>query len=477
MVQRMINKKYVSALFTVILFIMGITPHIFADSYAFRSDTHYDEFIEMQEPLTSNQLARLSLLSSGLKGNQLNSYMEKLNILINESENEISSSMNTDEKAEALLLFLHNNVFTRYSLTQTSLYTVLDRGTYNCVSSAVLYMILTRHHGVFVEGIHVKDHAFCFIPGTVSGGTDVETTNEWGYDPGSRKEFQSSFASRTGYAYVSPGNYKARLRQGDRDMAGLILQNRIVELQKKNRHMEALTLAADRLALTGSSMAKQDYYNSVQNAAAQKNIKKDYLGGIELISTASLDDENFPDFLRATRSLLAYNACAEAVNKSDLAAAEEILFSQGAYILKDDKSAMESLILRRELEIRARGDFSADLLDEIAEAEAGGILSSSRASSLAAYHYSIKSEALSREGKHRDAYLFMLEAAPWIQKDREYKRLFGIVKNNTAIEYHNKIVALMNEGKQDEAKNLLEDGLDMIPRNSLLLKDKRKLDP
>lgn len=473
----MINKKIVSAFITVIILILSIFPPLFADSNAFRSDTPYDEFIEMQEPLTSNQLARLSLLSSGLQGNQLNFYMEKLNILINESESVISSSMSSDEKAEVLLKFLHNSVFTRYSLTQTTLHVLLDRGTYNCVSSAILYMILTRHHGVFVEGIHVKDHAFCFIPGTAKGGTDVETTNEWGYDPGSRKEFQSSFTSRTGYAYVSPGNYKARLRQGDRDMAGLILQNRIVELQKKNRHMEALTLAADRLALSGSLMAKQDYYNSVQNAAAQKNSIKDYLGGIEVISKASIDDENFPDFLKATRSLLAYNACAEAVNKSDLPAAEEILISQGAYILEEDKRAMESLILRRELEIRVRGVFSADLLDEIAEAEADGILSSTRAASLGAYHYSMRSEALSREGKHQEAYLFMLKAPSWIQKDREYKRLFGIIKNNTAIEYHNKFVTLMNEGKQDEAKKLLEDGLLLIPRNSILLKDKRNLNP
>lgn len=475
MCQRMNSKKYALALYAGFFLILTNTQSIYADSSVFRSDTPYTEFIDMQEPMTSDQLARLFLYSSGLSASQVSDTMDNLNKLLIESEQVITSSMNIDEKAEALLLFLHNNVFTRYILTQTSLDIVLKNGTYNCVSSAVLYMVLTRYHGIFVEGVHVKDHAFCFIPGSAAGGTDVETTNEWGYNPGIRKEFQSSFTSRTGYAYVSPGNYKARLRQGDRDMAGLILQNRIVELQKKNRHMEALTLAADRLALSQTPMSLQDYYNSVQNAAAQKNIRKEYIRGIELINAASVNDEFFPDFLNATRSQIAYNACAEAVNKSDLEAAQEILASQGAILLEADKSAMKVLILRRELEIRSRGDFSTELLVEIAEAEAAGILSSSRAASLAAYHFSIKSEVLSREGKHIEAYLFMLEAAPWIQKDREYKRLIRIIKNNTAIEYHNKIVKLINEGKQNEAKSLLEEGLDLLPGNSLLLQDKSKL--
>lgn len=462
---------------TLLLLILIVSPCSFADSTAFRSDTPYGEFTQMPEPLTTDQLARLSLLSSGLKEDQLNPYLRKLSNILKDSEKVITPIMNADEKAEALLLFLHNNVFTRYSLTQTYVHTVLDKGTYNCVSSAVLYMIVTRYHGISVEGIHAVDHAFCFIPGSGSQGIDVETTNEWGFDPGSRKEFQSSFTSRTGYAYVPPGNYKARLRLGDRDMAGLILQNRIVELQKKNRHLDALTLAADRLALTRSAMARQDYFNSVQNAAAQKNIQKDYIGGIELISRAALQDADFPDFLRATRSQLVYNACAEAVNRNDLAAARQILSSQKSYILEDEMYAMETLIIKRDLEIRTKGEFSSALINEIAEAAAKGIISNSRAASLAAYHYSLKSEVLSSQGRNREAYLFMLEAETWIQKDREYKRLIGIIRNNTAIEYHNQIVTLLNESKKEDAIKILQEGLELIPRNSLLLQDKRKLAP
>lgn len=472
----MINKNFI-AVFLLFITQLMMSPCNYADSTEFRSDIDYGEFFRMQEPLTTDQLARLSLISSGLNENQLNGYLKQLSVILKDSENSVSASMNSHEKAEALLLYLHNKIFKRYSLTQTYLHTVLDKGTFNCVSSAILYMILTRYHGIPVEGIHAVDHAFCHIPGLGEEGIDVETTNEWGFDPGSRKEFQSSFTNRTGYVYVPPGNYRDRIRLGDRDMAGLILQNRIVELQKKNRHMEALTLAADRFELTRSAMAREDYLNSVQNAAAQKNNQKKFLEGIELISKAALRDDQFPDFLRATRSQLVFNACAEAVNKNDLAGARRILSTQAPYILEKDKKEIETLITGRDLEIRARGEFSIALIDEIAEAASNGVLSRTRAASLAAYHYSLKSEVLSKEGSNKDAYLFMQEAAPWIQKDNEYKRLIRILRDNTAIEYHNEIVALLRQDNKEDALTVLNEGLNLIPGSSLLLQDKRRISP
>ncbi|MDC7234068.1 MAG: hypothetical protein PQJ58_12615 [Spirochaetales bacterium] len=430
----------------------------------------------MSEPLSTDNLARLALLSSGLNEQQSDPYIEKLAVLLKKSESVITPGMDTDQKAEALLVYLHDTVFKRYSLTQTTVHTVLDRGTYNCVSSAMVYMIITRYHNIPVEGVHAEDHAFCRVIGTPQGGTDVETTNEWGYNPGLRKEFQSSFTDRTGYVYVPPGNYSERQRLGDRDMAGLILQNRIVELQNKNRHMDALTLAADRLALTGSVQARLDYFNTVQNAAAQKNNRKEYLQGIDIINQAALGDSDFPDFLRETRAQLVFNACAESVNNNDLSAARGLLESQGLYLSADEKRNIRILISRRELEVKVRGAFSPAVIQEIAEAAASGDITRDRAATLGAYHYSIESERLSREGRNIESYLFMLEAESWIQKDREYKRLIPVLRDNAAIEYHNQIVRLMQQDKRDEARAVLSQGLELIPRSSLLLQDKRKLE-
>ena len=99
---------------------------------------------------------------------------------------------------------------------------------------------------------------------------------KWGYDPGSKKDFNSEFTNQTGFVYVPPGDYNQRTILGDKDMAGLILQNRIVENQKLNRYDLALSLAADRLVLTGSDLAQKDYFDSLQNMAAWYNRMKEY---------------------------------------------------------------------------------------------------------------------------------------------------------------------------------------------------------
>ena len=117
--------------------------------------------------------------------------------------------------AERALTFLHKNLFTSYSVLQTRVDTALETGVFNCVSSAVLYMILARSVGLSVGGVRTTDHAFCSV--LVNGQQlDVETTNPYGFNPGAKKEFTDSFGKLTGYTYVPPGNYRTGARSGKR---------------------------------------------------------------------------------------------------------------------------------------------------------------------------------------------------------------------------------------------------------------------
>ena len=264
------NVRNIALILVAQLTFFSIIP-LSADSSSFLSGTPFGDYAMKKEPLTVRELSELSLLASGLETGRISPYIRKIDSLLKQSESSVSSSMSDEEKGEALLNFLHDNLFRRYVTEQTRIDVLLDRGTYNCVSSALIYMILTRYHSIPVIGILTDDHAFCQLPFSGEEGIDVETTTAYGFNPGVRKEFQSSFSGRTGYTYVPPGNYRARQQIGDLDMAGLVLKNRLVELQKANRNLEALTLAADHLSLTGSALAREDYFNSLQNAAAYMN--------------------------------------------------------------------------------------------------------------------------------------------------------------------------------------------------------------
>jgi tetratricopeptide (TPR) repeat protein len=152
------------------------------------------------------------------------------------------------EKAELVLQFMYEKTLKRYSLNQTQLDALLSSGTYNCVSSAVLYLILGTSIGLDVKGVVTRDHAFATV---VSEGAfiDVETTNKFGFNPGNKKEFTDDFGKITGFAYVPPGNYRNRAQISPIELVSLIMSNRISALESRKRYADALPIAVDRAAL------------------------------------------------------------------------------------------------------------------------------------------------------------------------------------------------------------------------------------
>ncbi|MDR3174091.1 MAG: hypothetical protein LBU19_07570, partial [Treponema sp.] len=58
---------------------------------------------------------------------------------------------------------MHREFLRSYSAMQTRLDTLLSNGRYNCVSSAVLYLILARSQGLDVRGVAARDHAFASL--------------------------------------------------------------------------------------------------------------------------------------------------------------------------------------------------------------------------------------------------------------------------------------------------------------------------
>ena len=178
-------------------------------------------------------------------------------------------SQNPKERGEEVLVFLHKKFLKSYSELQTRVDEVFVSGRYNCVSSAVLYMVFCYSVGIEAEGIMTKDHALV----SVKAGTetiDVETTNLYGFDPGNRKEFHDAFGKATGFAYVPAKNYRDRAVISAAEMVSLILSNRIAVLERGNRFVEAVPLAINRAVLLRAEKPAQPHNSSAQNNAANK---------------------------------------------------------------------------------------------------------------------------------------------------------------------------------------------------------------
>ena len=145
------------------------------------------------------------------------------------------------QRAERILTLIYEQVLKQYQADQTSIPVMFSKGTYNCVSSTVLYMSLARAAGLDVRAQRTPDHAFCTL--YTSGGADVrpvdiETTNPRGFDPGKRRQIASNR-----YYIVPKKSYAGRHQISARMLAGLTARNLSILYMNANDYEHAVPLA------------------------------------------------------------------------------------------------------------------------------------------------------------------------------------------------------------------------------------------
>ncbi len=177
------------------------------------------------EPLPVETLIDAALQFSGASEDSLPAGRRVLLSHIELLRNTAAGIEDQARLAELALVYMHQKILRAYSYPQARVDAALDTGVFNCVSSAVLYLIFARSLGLSVGGARTNDHAFCTV--SVNGNpVDVETTNPYGFNPGQKKEFKDQFGKTTGFSYVPPSNYSDRRSIGEKDLLVLILYDR-----------------------------------------------------------------------------------------------------------------------------------------------------------------------------------------------------------------------------------------------------------
>lgn len=101
-----------------------------------------------------------------------------------------------------------------YQLDQAHVTGIFATGKYNCLSSALLYMVLARAFAIPVRGVLVPTHAFTEIGATGGKILEVETTSstgfDWVHDERFYKERAENWSSSRGLRPVTLEEYKHR---------------------------------------------------------------------------------------------------------------------------------------------------------------------------------------------------------------------------------------------------------------------------
>ncbi len=419
-------------------------------------------------PFETGRFITASLAASGLSGAGLKTYEMKYSSLVhtfNKTELPYLLKLSKEQRGDKLLVWMHKQLLKQYSLEQTFMNVLIDRGTFNCVSSSILYLILAREADLTTRGVETKDHVFCKV-NTGKGWIDVETTSPFGFNPGVKKEFVNDF-KQTGFTYVPPGNYAYRKVLNDKEVTALILQNRMALLQKHNRHAETAGLAVDRWTLTGDSNHFTEMNNAFRNWAAVLNDKKDYSGALHFLikvsKTYNLQQEN-----RKLVYGLAYNNLIMFLNQKDFTRAETFLAAEKNNLPAEDLDKLEKIALRRSLS-------SGGSIPQVQKAYESGMLTQKEWADYMVYLYQKKAAETADSRGYFPAWIFLTGLPDNIKSLPGMKKITAVMYHNWTAGIHNTFVEAVRKKDFLSAEKILKEGLIKDPENTVFREDRTNL--
>jgi len=450
----------------------------------------YDYFriSKRKTALSWRELAEISLWASG---NLSEANLEKIRTAVEALNKTGELPSSGREKAEFILTYMHRNILKSYSLYQSRIDTIFSNGSYNCVSSAVLYMILCTAAGIDVSGVVTKDHALAMVH--INGeDIDVETTNRYGFDPGNQKEFHDQFGKTTGFAYVPARNYRDRQTIGKIELISLILNNRISDHERQNRYSDSVPLAIDMAALllgeTSVSVSKTNSQNNLFEDPNNYLMDRIFNYGAWLLRAgreedclrwAAIASPVFPDTQRWQEFIMAAvnNKISKLLRENKLTDARNFLEAQKNKLTHANYAQLDNILTDAEILNKAnRIGSSADgnnVISAIERSLANGSLNAVRANELITFAVQKTASLLcaAPDRDWRSAINYIENALNRFGANRELEQSLRTYRGNLATEFHNRFAAEWNKKNYNKAESILNDGLAEFPNDRQLLAD------
>ena len=421
-------------------------------------------------PLDQEGLLDLALVFSGVPASAVPAYRSVFERWSTEFQAASDPNWDSARKADNLLQFLHTRLKS-YSTYQTRLDVLVDRGTYNCVSSALAYMIMGRSVGLDVQAVSTLDHAFALV--RLPGGreVDVETTTKFGFDPGTKTEFTDSFG-HTGFAYVPPGKYAKRQVITDRELLGLLVQNRMADFQRDGRVEEAVGPAIDRWTIEGTPAAFKTLVDSFVNYASRLNGRKEFLKGLNLVEDMVAVTGQIPEARDLAWAFL-NNHVNQLLDRQDFAGAQAatLTWKNRGFLTETQSSQTQAVIADRQLSSAVKNQPFAQAATLVDQAFSQGILTSARRQELLSYLYGQEVQRVASSRGAQAAWQFLGTLPAEVQALSSLAKAKEVYAYNWSVEVHNQFAKLWNAGKKADARQLLEDAMRLLPESALLKKD------
>lgn len=429
-----------------------------------------------EENLDGNQIIKFSMYFGLLDetsqefGNALSAYDNLKNYCVSSGIAELGE----EERGEAILTAMYSNVLSQYRLKQTKVDVALNSGVYNCVSSALLYLALASDLGLDARVQETARHAFITLYLSDGRKIDVETTNPYGFNPGTKKSVSPDSKK---YAVVPRNYYSNRKEISKRRAVTLVAKNLCADLNEKDDYASAFPLAA--AAYSFVTAEKDDARNDFDTVAGNFVVYADK----NHLSEAGLDflDKVFSrygksEYLLKQYNDVAYNSAAFNCNKNNFDLAENNFEKRRDNLTRKNADDIEKMIFESRTFYDSQNLVADDGIKYVQNARKSQFALSDQnfARNLEKAEesfWSAKIVPVFNSGDFLAAASICDEGLLSLPKSSYLKNTRNACLQNHAAEIHNRIVPLVNSKKYDEASAVLNEALKSNPESQRLKND------
>lgn len=169
-----------------------------------------------------------------------------------------------------------------YDSEQSKVSTIFKTGRFNCISSAILYMILARYIDLSVQGVVTTEHAFIQIIADGGRISEVETTSKSGYGlVHDKKFFKESFTNFSESRNLSVPAYEDYLKRR------VVLPYILITENMNHQHTAAARMDSDTRQRLDEFMG---YIDVVSASAQLARLNAYYSGCVQLFNHRNRGD-------------------------------------------------------------------------------------------------------------------------------------------------------------------------------------------
>lgn len=454
------------------------------------------EKIENRENLSAEEIIEAALVFSGdpLSQEAGISILKRFTDLEKELLTEKINKKDDKEKSERILLLMYDSLLKTYQEEKTTVEILFEKGEYNCVSSAILFLALGKSQGLDVRGQKTTEHAFCKVYEKNNGSTVsyiVETTNPFGFDPGTRKKVVET-ENYLQYIYVPKINYSGQREVNDLYLCGLVASNLCSLAMKENDYEKAIPMAYGLMSIRDYFLEKDSeevenlFSGACTNYIFYLQSQGKYEESLEFMDGLNRHKE-IPglDMLKKSLEMAFENYFYEKIREKDFDGAGNFLKINNRFVSPSFFKNLEKewwiYKIQDEMKPVTENNCPANILDEklsyLSEIQ-DSLKGESRATGvdrkIAEWKEYIWQKKIINSARNNDfnAALDMFEmASDDLGKSSNLDKLKKQVLGNYESVIHNKFAFLFNDSNFKEAEKVINEGIRLYPASKIFKKD------